>query len=110
MLIRATGKAWLGIALASILFSAIHFQFYGFLPRVLLGALFGWLAYRSGSLIPGMVAHFANNSLAAITLWVTGSMADDLMELTPVLSGGSLLLTALAVVAYDRVIRRSIPS
>lgn len=110
LLIRATGKAWLGIALASILFSAIHFQFYGFLPRVLLGALFGWLAYRSGSLIPGMVAHFANNSLAAITLWVTGSMADDLMELTPVLVGGSLLLTALAVVAYDRVIRRSIPS
>ncbi|RPG81149.1 MAG: CPBP family intramembrane metalloprotease [Crocinitomicaceae bacterium TMED114] len=110
LLIRATGKAWLGIALTSIIFSAIHFQFYGFLPRVLLGALFGWLVYRSGSLIPGMLAHFVNNSLAAATLWVTGSMADDLMDLTPMLIGGSLLLTALATVACDRVIRRSTPA
>ncbi len=110
LLIRATGQAWLGIALASIIFSAIHFQFYGFLPRVLLGALFGWLAYRSGSLIPGMLAHFVNNTLAAVTLWVTGSMADDLMDLTPMLIGGSLVLTALATVAYDRVIRRSTPA
>ena len=110
LLIRATGQAWLGIALASIIFSAIHFQFYGFLPRVLLGALFGWLAYRSGSLILGMLAHFVNNTLAAVTLWVTGSMADDLMDLTPMLIGGSLVLTALATVAYDRVIRRSTPA
>ena len=110
LLIRATGNAWMGIALASILFSAIHFQFYGFLPRVLLGALFGWLAHRSGSLIPGMLAHFVNNTLAAITLWVTGSMADDLMDLTPALLVGSLLLTALATAAFDRVIRRSTPS
>ena len=34
LLIRATGSAFWGIALASIIFSAIHFQFYGFLPRV----------------------------------------------------------------------------
>ena len=110
LLIRATGSAFWGIALASILFSAIHFQFYGFLPRVLLGALFGWLAHRSGSLVPGMVAHFVNNSLAAATLWVTGSMADDLLDLSPLLIGGSLVLTAGAVWAYDRVIPRSTPA
>ena len=110
LLIRATGHAWVGIALASIIFSAIHFQFYGFMPRVLLGALFGWLACRSGSLVPGMLAHFVNNALAAVTLWVTGSMADDLMDLTPTVVGASLLLTAAATVAYDRVIRRSSPA
>ena len=47
LLIRATGSAFWGIALTAIVFSAIHFQFYGFLPRVLLGALFGWLAHRT---------------------------------------------------------------
>ena len=96
LLIRATGHAFWGIVLASIIFSAIHFQFYGFLPRVLLGALFGWLAYRSGSLLPGMLAHFVNNALAAVTLWVTGSMADDLMDLTPMVVGASLVLTAVS--------------
>ena len=43
----------LGILFTSIIFSAIHFQSHGFLSRVLLGALFGWMAHRSGSLLPG---------------------------------------------------------
>ena len=102
LLIKATGKPWLGIAIASVIFSAIHFQFYGFLPRVLLGALFGWLAYRSGSILPGMVAHFVNNAAAAVTLWSTGSMTEDLFELETwtVLLG--VVLTAATLVAYHR--------
>jgi len=106
LLIRATGSAFWGIALTAIVFSAIHFQFYGFLPRVLLGALFGWLAYRSGSLIPGMAAHFANNALAAFTLWVTGSMTDDLLDLTPLVVIGGTAAMAACIYGVDRVIRQ----
>jgi len=105
LLIRATGNPWVGIVLASIIFSAIHFQFYGFLPRVLLGMLFGWLAHRSGSILPGMVAHFLNNAGAAITLWITGSMTEDVFPLewwTVLLSLG---LTVGAVWAYDRLLK-----
>ena len=40
-----------GIWISAILFSAMHFQFYGFVPRVLLGALFGYLLVWSGSII-----------------------------------------------------------
>lgn len=104
LLIRATGSAFWGILLTSIIFSAIHFQFYGFLPRVLLGALFGWMAHRSGSLLPGMVAHFVNNALAAITLWVTGSMTDDILDLTPWLVAGSVVVTAACCVGVHRVL------
>lgn len=110
LLIRATGKAWIGILLASIIFSAIHFQFYGFLPRMLLGLLFGWLAYRSSSIIPGMIAHFLNNAGAAVTFWVTGSMADDVFPLETWTVLLSLLLTAGAIVGYDRVLRNSRPA
>ena len=106
LLIRATGSAFWGIALTAIVFSAIHFQFYGFLPRVLLGALFGWLAHRSGSLIPGMAAHFANNALAAGTLWVTGSMTDDLLDLTPLVVIGGTAAMAACIYGVDRVIRQ----
>lgn len=103
LLIKATGRAWLGILLTSLIFSAIHFQFYGFLPRVLLGLLFGWFAHRSGSILPGMVAHFLNNAAAAVTLWYTGSMTDDLFELETGIVLGSLALTAGAIWAYDRI-------
>ena len=106
LLVRATGSAFWGIALTAIVFSAIHFQFYGFLPRVLLGALFGWLAHRSGSLIPGMAAHFANNALAAVTLWVTGSMTDDILDLTPLVVIGGTAAMAACIYGVDRVIRQ----
>lgn len=104
ILIRATGSSFWGIAIASLVFSAIHCQFYGFLPRVLLGALFGWLAHRTGSLIPGMVAHFVNNALAAVTLWVTGSMTEDILELTPVVLLTSTALTFASIYGVGRVI------
>ena len=103
LLIKATGKPWIGIAIASVIFSAIHFQFYGFLPRLFLGALFGWFAYRSGSLIPGMVAHFVNNAGAALTLWYTGSMTEDLFEVDTWAVLLSVALTAGTLVAYHRI-------
>ena len=106
LLIRATGSAFWGIALTAIVFSAIHFQFSGFLPRVLLGALFGWLAHRTGSLIPGIAAHFANNALAAVTLWVTGSMTDDILDLTPLVVIGGTAAMAACIYGVDRVIRQ----
>ena len=110
LLIRATGSAFWGIALTAIVFSAIHFQFYGFLPRMLLGLLFGWLAYRSSSIIPGMIAHFLNNAGAAVTFWLTGSMADDVFPLETWTVLLSLVLTAGAIVGYDRVLRNSRPA
>ena len=103
LLIKATGKPWVGIAIASVIFSAIHFQFYGFLPRVFLGALFGWFAYRSGSLLPGMLAHFVNNAGAAVTLWYTGSMTEDLFEIETWTVLVSVTLTAATLLAYHRL-------
>lgn len=58
------------IWLAAILFSAIHFQFYGFLPRMLLGALFGYLYLWTGNLLIPIIAHFLNNSISLLALFV----------------------------------------
>jgi hypothetical protein len=50
-----------GIVLAALLFSFFHFEFYGFLPRFLLGVFFGYLfAWTSSIWIP-ILAHFTNN-------------------------------------------------
>jgi len=63
-------KNWKGIKLAiwltAIIFSAIHLQFYGFIPRMLMGAFFGYLLLWSNSLWLPIVAHFINNAVAII--------------------------------------------
>ncbi len=55
---------------AAFLFSFIHFQFYGFIPRMLLGALFGYLYLWSGNLLVPMIAHFLNNFVSLFSLYV----------------------------------------
>lgn len=50
----------------AIIFSAIHFQFFGFLPRMLLGALMGYLMVWTGSLWMPILAHFINNGMAVV--------------------------------------------
>jgi len=59
-----------GIWISAIFFSAFHLQFYGFVPRVLLGALFGYLYYWSGNLIVPMFAHFINNFFAVTVIYM----------------------------------------
>ncbi|MEH3115335.1 CPBP family intramembrane glutamic endopeptidase [Pedobacter terrae] len=61
---RSFGNPHLAIWLSAIIFSTIHVQFYGFVPRMLLGAGFGYLYYFSGSIWYAMFAHFLNNAYA----------------------------------------------
>lgn len=66
----ATKNIHVAIWIAAILFSAIHFQFFGFVPRMLLGALFGYLYVWSNNLWYAIVAHFANNGLSVIAMYL----------------------------------------
>ncbi|PWS32702.1 CPBP family intramembrane glutamic endopeptidase [Pedobacter paludis] len=61
---KMLGNHHVAIWSAAIIFSAIHVQFYGFIPRMLLGAGFGYLYYFSGSIWYAMLAHFLNNAYA----------------------------------------------
>ncbi|GAB4034456.1 hypothetical protein GCM10028774_20730 [Spirosoma jeollabukense] len=68
-LIEWTRNAHAGIWLAAILFSAIHFQFYGFFPRLVLGGLFGYLYLWSRNLWVPVLAHFINNGFIVLTIY-----------------------------------------
>jgi membrane protease YdiL (CAAX protease family) len=59
-----------GIWIAAALFSALHMQFYGFVPRMLLGVLFGYLLAWSGSMWLPIIAHFLNNAIAVIGMFL----------------------------------------
>jgi len=69
---RLSGRTHLAIWVTAIIFSSIHFQFYGFIPRMLLGAMLGYLLCWSGSLYVPMLAHFTNNAIAVISYYMAG--------------------------------------
>ncbi len=68
ILIQCTRSPWLGIIITSILFSALHLQFQGFLPRMFLGIVLGALYWYSGSLWTSILAHFVNNAVQVIVV------------------------------------------
>lgn len=59
--------------IAAFIFSALHMQFFGFVPRLLLGVFFGYLLVWSGSVWLPMLIHMLNNSIYVILKQVTGS-------------------------------------
>lgn len=61
---RIKSNPHVAIWLSAAIFSAIHFQFYGFLPRLLLGAAFGYVYFWTGSIWYAVFAHFLNNAYA----------------------------------------------
>jgi uncharacterized protein len=61
-----TRNVHVAVFLSAFIFAAIHLQFYGFLPRFLLGMALGYLFFWSGSLWLPIAAHFANNFLSVM--------------------------------------------
>jgi uncharacterized protein len=59
-----------GIWITALLFSALHMQFYGFIPRMFLGVLFGYLLVWSGSMWLPIIAHFINNAVAVVAMYM----------------------------------------
>lgn len=64
------GRRHVAIWLTAVIFSAIHMQFYGFLPRMLMGALFGYVFVWTGSLWVPIVMHFVNNGMAVLVYYI----------------------------------------
>jgi len=94
----------IAVIISALLFSAIHFQFYGFVPRFLLGLYFGYLFIWTGSLWTCIIAHFINNAMAVVVSYLYnnqlisteyqhfGNVGDNYL-----LIGLSLLLTTACV-------------
>lgn len=80
MLIRSGMRPTVAIWLSALIFSAIHFQFFGFVPRLLLGAMFGYVYYRTGSIWTSALLHGLNNSVVVVTSWMAtrGMISGDI--------------------------------
>lgn len=63
-------RTHIAIWVVGIIFSLIHFQFYGFVPRMLLGVVLGYLIAWTGSIWVPVLAHFTNNALVVILYYI----------------------------------------
>lgn len=95
----------LAIWITAFLFSFIHFQFLGFLPRMALGALFGYLYYWSGNLTVPIIMHFINNAFTFAVMNYTRLQGADIEETTasPALVSILTVVCILLLVAYQRL-------
>ncbi len=66
-LLRWTPRHWLAIAISALLFALIHANPIQMPHAFLVGLLLGWLYYRTDSIVPGIVYHWVNNSIAYIS-------------------------------------------
>jgi membrane protease YdiL (CAAX protease family) len=65
-----TKNAHAAVWITAALFSAFHMEFFGFLPRMFLGVLFGYFVVWSGSVWPAVWAHFINNGTAVVVSYL----------------------------------------
>jgi membrane protease YdiL (CAAX protease family) len=93
------------ILLAAFLFSFFHFQLYGFIPRMLLGILFGYLFIWSNNILYPIAAHVTNNLIGVLVsyFWGTDSMNHKEGGLLPlVLLFPSIIITAAFILYFKR--------
>ena len=101
------------IIVTAILFSAFHFQFFSFLPRLVLGIILGYLMFMGRSIWYPIIAHFINNAMGVIYYYFNSrGSADDMLEeigtssMMPIAALISLLLFALFFVLWNHQIRQ----
>ncbi len=82
----------------AVIFSAIHCQFYGFIPRMLLGAVFGYALAWSGSLWLPILMHFTNNALAVVVYFTAHKAGWDTSNMDAFGTGGTWWVGVLSLV------------
>ena len=99
-LFKAKGESvpHLAIWCSAILFSAIHLQFYGFVPRMLMGALFGYMLVWTGSLWTPILMHFTNNAMAVILYFVSLRAGWDIEMMDAIGTNDTLWLGVVSMV------------
>lgn len=102
------------IWISAIIFSAVHMQFFGFIPRMLLGALFGYVYLWSGSLWLPIIMHATNNAFAVIMYNVFDWCGKNPATLDTFGTGDtlwvgilSLVLTAVGIYFFRLLLRRT---
>ena len=105
LLIKMFKSPVAGILVTAFLFSAMHMQFYGFLPRFMLGILLGYIYWYSGSLWLAILAHFVYDALLIVIVSYNPNTMDgdaDLKMSNLAVAGALSLATVVAIFIWMR--------
>ena len=83
------GRNHLAIWVTAFVFSAIHMQFYGFIPRMLMGTLFGYVFVWTGSLWVPVTMHFTNNCMAVLAYYFTDEIGENGIKYADTIGAGN---------------------
>lgn len=104
--IQICKSPWLGIIITAAIFSAVHGQFLGFIPRMILGIILGALYWYSGSLLPAIVGHFVFNSIQVcmvyFKVWDVNQSTGISEKMMPIAG----ILSIVAIIALMNYIRK----
>lgn len=98
--IASKGNPYGAVWIAAIIFSTLHFQFFGFIPRLLLGAWFGYLLLWSRSLYVPVFAHFINNGVVVFCSWLAARGCDFDFEFLGVAKSGFPFAACVSALAF----------
>ena len=95
-----TNNKWTGIIITSVLFSAIHFSYFGFLPRVALGIILGLIFFYSKNIWLNIALHFLNNAFVVTQLYIVsrqGKSIEKTMDESMPIWWGAIAVVVLIV-------------
>ena len=72
---------WKSAVVAGVVFGVYHLNPFNLVPIVVIGIVFGLIVFRSGNILLAMAAHFLNNAIAVLAVWM--GVADDFLFLAP---------------------------
>ena len=97
---RSTLGNGLSVWIATFIFSCLHFQFFGFLPRLIMGAFFGYLFVWTGSLWVPVFAHALNNSVVVVTAYfINNPTSTNSDSVIPVIENAPYILPLVSLIS-----------
>jgi membrane protease YdiL (CAAX protease family) len=94
------------IWIVAIIFSAVHFQFYGFVPRMLLGAYLGYLLYYTKNIWVPVLAHFTNNCFSVVCYFIFQDNPEKIEDADAIGYGSTLWLSVVSLVLFIFIFRQ----
>ncbi|NJL77478.1 MAG: CPBP family intramembrane metalloprotease [Saprospiraceae bacterium] len=103
---KLTARPVLAIWITAVIFSSVHGQFEGFLPRLLLGASLGYLYYWSGTLWVSIIAHAFNNGMQIAVLYFSTAEMQQVENLEPQIPFALVLLCTIFALSIGYLLNK----
>jgi membrane protease YdiL (CAAX protease family) len=102
---HSSKNIWYAMVMSSAIFALAHGSVYNFLPIFLMGMLLGYLYYITGSIRTSIVAHFINNCLGILGMYLVsiGAVSEEVEHISWYVALGSLIVFIACVIQLKKV-------